>query len=308
VSKYRFKELIDTHHTITIISHINPDADAIGSSLGLYAILKSYGKQVEVANFSKDIPRYLDFLPNFSKIKSRIEYEDSLIITCDSSTIDIVGFDIDGRDIINIDHHQTNEYYGICNIVDRSACATSEVIYNKFVDEFEIGLDSATCLYTALLSDTQHFTTNSVTQDTFTLAMQLMSLGVDHHEVSNNLTLRRSLASIRMLSKALDRLELYRDGTISVVKIDRDMIEQTGAIMSDMVGIADTSHSLATVEISIILIVQDMKTKVSMRSKVDDISAIAKDFNGGGHKYACGFSISTTNLEEVLDKILKKLR
>jgi len=271
-------------------------------------MLKRYGKQVEIANFSKDIPRYLDFLPNFSKIKNKIEYRDSLIIACDSSTIDILGFDIDGRDIINIDHHQTNEYYGICNIVDRSACATSQVIYSELADEFEIGLDSATCLYTALISDTRHFTTNSVTQDTFTLAMQLMSLGVDHHEVSYNLTSRRSLASIRILSKALDGLELYRDGSISVVRIDSDMIEQTGAKMSDMVGVVDISHSLATVEISIVLIVQDIKTKVSMRSKIDDISYIAKDFDGGGHKHACGFSISTTNLEEVLDKILKKLR
>ncbi len=302
-----FKEIIDEYRAITILSHINPDADAIGTSLGLYALLKSYGKRVEIANYSSDIPQHLDFLPNFSKIKSHIDYDDSLVIACDSGSIDRLGFDLKERDILNIDHHQTNNYYGKYNFVDISLCSASQVAYREVRREFSVGADSATCFYTGLLSDTQYFTTSSVNINTFDIALQLMEQGANHYEVTKNLTSRCSLASVRIMAKALDTLELHNNAKIASIKIDDEMILQTGALMSDMVGIVDIARSMATVEVAILLVVQDGKTKVSMRSKTEDISEVAEYFGGGGHVYACGFSLDITNLEEVLDKILKKL-
>lgn len=302
-----FKEIIDSYRAITILSHINPDADAIGTSLGLYALLKSYGKRVEIANYSADIPQHLDFLPNFSKIKSHIDYDDSLVIACDSGSVDRLGFDLNGRDILNIDHHQTNNYYGKYNFVDISLCSASQVAYIEASREFTIEADSATCFYTGLLSDTQHFTTNSVNTDTFDIALQLMEQGANHYEVTRNLTSRRSLASLRIMAKALDTLELHNNAKIASIKIDNEMILETGAKMSDMVGIVDVARSMATVEVAILLVVQEDITKVSMRSKTKDISDVAEYFGGGGHIYACGFSFDITNLEEVLDRILKRL-
>ncbi len=301
------KELIDSYRTITILSHINPDADAIGTSLGIYAILKRYGKLVEVVNYSKDLPKYLDFLPNYTKIKREMGYSESLIIACDCGSIDRLGFDLEGRDIINIDHHKTNSLYGTLNLVDDMLCSASHKAYMEFSQEFDICRDSATCFYTALLSDTQHFTTSGVTQDTFGFAMELMSSGADHREISYNLTYRRSLASVRIAAKALNTLELHHNAQISSIKIDRDMIEDTGAKMRDMVGIADIGRTISTVDVAITLIAQNGKTKVSLRSKRRDLSQIAEEFGGGGHTQACGFTMDITNLEEILDKILKKL-
>ena len=307
MSKNRLKELIDSYHTITILSHIDPDADAIGTTLGIYALLKEYGKRVEVANYSKDLPKYLDFLPNYSKIKREMSYSESLIIACDCGSIDRLGFDLKGREIVNIDHHRTNDHYGSLNFVDERLCSASHKAYIEFSKEFNIGKDSATCFYTALLSDTQHFTTSNVTQETFSFAMELMSSGADHQEVSRNLTYRRSLASIRITAKALDTLELHHNARVSSIKIDRQMLEDTGAKMRDIVGIADLGRTISTVDIAITLISQKSGVKVSLRSKSIDITQIAQEFGGGGHAYACGFSVDITNLEEVLDKILKKL-
>jgi len=301
------KELIDSYKTITIVSHIDPDADAIGTSLGIYTLLKEYGKQVEIVNYSPNLPPHLDFLPNFSKIKSKVEYEKSLIIACDCGSLDRLGFSFTQRDIINIDHHETNEFYGKINIVNPSLASASYVAYQELVQYFTISPEVATCFYTALVSDTQYFTTSNVDKELFIFAMELIQSGADSQKVSFNLNSRKSLASVRILSQALSTLQLHKSATIASVKIDKNMILSTGAKMSDMVGIVDIAGSLTTVEIAIALISQGDSIKVSLRSKTKNLSTIAQYFGGGGHPNSCGFSYASSDIEEVLDKVLKKL-
>ncbi len=301
------KAIIDRYRTITVLSHINPDADALGTSLGIYALLKVYGKQVEIVNYSTDLPQHLDFLPNFSKIKHKIDYMESLIIACDCGSIDRLGFDLSGREIINIDHHQTNQNYGMLNLVDPLLTASSHVAYNALEDKFPVTAEAATCFYTALLSDTRYFTTNNVDEEVFAFAVELMARGADNKQVAFNLTQRRSLASLRMLGKVLDTITLHRDATVASMRAEQDMFTATGAKMSDIEGVVDYARSLVTVEIGILLVQQESYIKVSLRSKSLDISSLAKDFGGGGHKNACGFTIESGNIEEILDKILKKI-
>ena len=301
------KAIIDRHRTVTILSHINPDADALGTSLGIYALLKVYGKQVEIVNYSTDLPQHLDFLPNFSKIKHKIDYAESLVIACDCGSIDRLGFDLNGREIINIDHHQTNQNYGTLNLVDPLLTASSHVAYNALEDKFPVTAEVATCFYTALLSDTRYFTTNNVDEEVFAFAVELMARGADNKQVAFNLTQRRSLASLRMLGKVLDTITLHRDATVASMRAEQDMFTATGAKMSDIEGVVDYARSLVTVEIGILLVQQESYIKVSLRSKSLDISSLAKDFGGGGHTNACGFTIESGNIEEILDKILKKI-
>jgi len=301
------KAIIDRYRTVTVLSHINPDADAIGTSLGIYALLKAYGKQVEIANYSIDLPQHLDFLPNFSKIKHKIDYANSLIIACDCGSIDRLGFDLNGREIINIDHHQTNQNYGTLNLVDPLLTASSHVAYNALEETFPVTAEVATCFYTALLSDTRYFTTSNVDEEVFAFAVELMAHGAEHKKVAFNLTQRRSLASLRMLGKVLDTVTLHRDATVASMKAEQDMFTATGAKMSDIEGIVDYARSLVTVEIGILLVQQESHIKVSLRSKSRDISSLASCFGGGGHRNACGFTIESGNIEEILDKILKKI-
>ena len=230
-----------------------------------------------------------------------------MIIACDCGSIDRLGFDLSGREIINIDHHQTNQNYGTLNLVDPLLTASSHAAYNALEEKFPVTADVATCFYTALLSDTRYFTTNNVDEEVFAFAVELMARGADHKQVAFNLTQRRSLASLRILGKVLDTVALHRNATVASMKADREMIAAAGAKMSDMEGIVDYARSLVTVEIGILLVQQESYIKVSLRSKEKDISSLAEYFGGGGHKNACGFTIESGNIEEILDKILKQI-
>jgi phosphoesterase RecJ-like protein len=301
------QSLLREHDKITIVTHLNPDADTIGTALGIYGILKSIGKQVEVVNYEKRLPLQLDFLPNYSKIKHHIDYENSLIVVCDTSSLDIVGFNLMGRTILNIDHHKSNTQFGLLNIVDSKAVSASQVAYMLFKDDYKITKDIATCFYTALVADTQYFTTNNVSKEIFSLAFELITYGVNIVEVVENVIRRRSLASIRILSSSLNTLQLERDGQVAFLFARKQKMLEAGADILDTVGIIDYGISMATVDIAIILIELENSIRVSMRSKIIDISEIAVLFGGGGHPNAAGFEIKNIKEKELLTMIREEI-
>jgi len=300
--------LIDRYNKITVITHLNPDADTIGTALGIYGLLKNSGKQVEVVNYGKNIPIQLDFLPNYSKIKNQINYDKSLIIACDAGTVERLGFDLRGRDILNIDHHKSNTYFGTVNVVNANAVSASQVAYELFKDEYPINKDIATCFYTALVSDTQYFTTNNVSQDVFDVASEIMSYGVNISTVVHNINQRRSLASLRILSFTLNSLELDCSGRLAFLYASRDKMLEAGADLLDTVGIIDYGISLATVELAVIFIEIDKYIRVSLRSKKLDVSTLAMNFGGGGHYNASGFERENITMVELKILIKKEIK
>jgi len=303
------KEKIDSAKNISILTHLNPDADTIGTGLGIYNLLiKDKTKRVEIVNGSKNIPRYLDFLSGFSKIKNKIDFEDSIIIACDCGSIDRLGFNLEGRDIINIDHHNSNSYYGNLNIIMGDYASASQVAYEVFGSFLTITNLVATCFYTALLSDTRYFTTNSVNKEVFRVANELVALGAKPNEVAFNFTQRRPLSSIRILQRALANIELHCEARVVSSFVTQKDIEESGAKMPDMEGIVDYGRSLVTVEVSIFVIELNDGLRVSLRSKNIDVSSLAKKFGGGGHKVAAGFTTNVSNLEEIIDIIVKNIK
>jgi len=303
-----FEKLLKQHRKITILSHVNPDPDAIGTALGIYCWLKEQGYTVEVVNATADIPMFLDFLPCFSKIKQKIDFEESLIISCDCGSLDRLGFDVGDREIINIDHHATNKQFGKLNIVDKEAVSSSEVAYGLLKYLHPVSKASAIAFYTALVSDTRNFTTNNMQQSTFMLASELSALGVDIAEVSQKMLHRRSLASLRILGLALDSLELREDGQIALLKISQKDIRNTGAKLSDLDGVVDYAKSLATVEIAIMLVERKEDVKVSLRSKRIDVSLLASYFGGGGHHVAGGFERQGSTLDDVSQMLVEQIK
>jgi phosphoesterase RecJ-like protein len=275
--------------------------------LGLYTSLKAYGKRVEVANHSRDLPPYLDFLPHFSKIKHTIDFDDSLIVACDCGSIDRLGFDVQGREIVNIDHHRTNHYFGTVNLVDPLFAASAQVASMVLEEDFPITAEVATCFYAAFLSDTRYFTVPDIGEEALAFAAELIARGADHERVVYNFTQRRSLASIRILARALTGLTLHLEAQVASIRVDREMIHATGAKMSDMEELVDYARSLATVEIGILLVEEESRVRVSLRSKHIDISPIAEHFGGGGHAHACGFTTKEGSLEAILDRILQEI-
>jgi phosphoesterase RecJ-like protein len=299
---------IQSAESVTILSHLNPDADALGTALGIYSLLKkNTDKRIEVVNGSKALPLHLDFLPGFDKIKHQIEYEYSLIISCDCGSIDRLGFNLEKREIINIDHHRSNTEYGNINIIVSDYASSSQVAFELFNKLYSIDADTASCFYAALLSDTRYFTTSSVNQKVFDVASALVNAGAKPDVVAHNFTQRRPLSSFRILEKALKSLTLYEEAQIAILQLTREDIEATGARVPDMEGIVDYAKSLVTVEIALLAMEVEDGIRISLRSKSVDVSQIASAFGGGGHKVAAGFTIKESRLQESIDTILEKI-
>ena len=302
------KVKIDNAESITILSHLNPDADALGTALGIYALLtQDKSKRVEIVNASTALPLHLDFLPYFKKIKHHMDYKNSVIISCDCGSIDRLGFDLFGRDIINIDHHKSNTNYGSINCVVPEYAASSQVAFALFRPFCNVDAKTATCFYTALLSDTRYFTTSSVNEEVFAVAKELVSLGAKPDEIASHFTQRRPLSSLRILEKALASLDLKYEAQIAVLTVTKEDIATTGATIPDMEGIADYARSLATVEIAIFAMELDEGIRISMRSKKVDVSKVALALGGGGHKVAAGFTLTQYSLQTSIDIILNKI-
>ncbi|HEY9190665.1 MAG TPA: bifunctional oligoribonuclease/PAP phosphatase NrnA [Sulfurovum sp.] len=302
------KNKIEQAASITILSHLNPDADTLGTALGLYALFSAEKRfKVEVVNASTALPLYLDFLPHFQKIKHHMDFTDSVILACDCGSIDRLGFDLEGRDIINIDHHQSNTHYGTINVVVPEYASASQVAFALFKPLYPVTADAATCFYTALLSDTRFFTTSSVNEEVFSVAQALLQAGALPDEIARHFTQRRPLSSLRILERALGSLSLYHDARIATLMVTSEDIEATGATVPDMEGIVDYARSLATVEIALFAMELKEGIRISLRSKKVDVSRVAMAFGGGGHKVAAGFTLAQSGLQESIDTILEKI-
>jgi phosphoesterase RecJ-like protein len=303
---------IEAAESITILSHINPDADALGTALGVYHLLSTNyrGKKIEVVNASTALPRYLDFLPHFQKIKHKMNYEKGLVVTCDSGSLDRLGFDVSGRELINIDHHQSNTQYGTINVVLPKLASSSQVAYMLFKELYTIDQPAATCFYTALLSDTRYFTTSSVTAEVLDVAKVFVEAGVDPAYVSQNFTQRKPLSAFRILQRALESLTLHHEAKVASLYVTKEDIAASGATVPDMDGIVDYGKSLATVEIACFVMELEEGLRISLRSKSVDVSSLAKVFGGGGHKVAAGFMVpfsEEVTIDKMIERILKTI-
>jgi len=310
--QYPTKALSDylTHFdTVTILTHINPDADTLGTGLGVYNLLKAdRDRRVEIVNVSADLPNYLDFLPGFERIKKCADFKESLVISCDCGSAARLGVDISGRTVVNIDHHKSNETYGALNVVVPEAASASQVAYRLFEKIMPINKEAATCFYAALFSDTRYFTTDSVNEEVFDVAKALVDLGVKPNEVAYNFTQRRSLASLRILQKALEHLRLHQGAQVASMTVSKQDIKAAGARIPDMEGIVDYARSLATVEIGIFAMELEEGIRVSLRSKNVDVSKLAQIYGGGGHRLAAGFTLKQCKIDETMDTILEKIK
>jgi len=197
--------------------------------------------------------------------------------------------------IINIDHHISNTNFGNINMVDSSAAATGELIYSLIKKlDIEIDKDIATCLYTAISSDTGSFMYDNTTSKTHRIISELLELEIDKNNININLYQNRSIERTMLFIKSLETLNLYFDKKVAVVKVTQKMIQDSGAKMEDTEGIVAFIREMADVEVAILLKeFKEDEIKVSMRSKkAADVAAICDKFGGGGHIRAAGCTIN----------------
>ena len=287
------KKKIDKAKSILILTHKNPDGDAIGSSLAMYIILKSLKKNVDIV--IPDVPLTYSFLPCCDEIKkesSRDNYD--LIICLDCATLKL----LDDRqemfekvdNSIEIDHHSTNSMYCDVNYVDPNSPAAAQVLISIF-DHFKIEItrDIGTCLICGIITDTGGFQYQNTNVDTFVFAASLLKKGVNISDIYKKALNTKTRTAFELERRATERLEFFDDGKIAYTYITNKDIEEVGAITGDYEGIVDVGRTIEGVEVSIFLREQDDGFKGSLRSNYYvNVSDVCSIFGGGGHVHAAG--------------------
>ncbi len=279
-----------------VLIHISPDGDAIGSSLALAHTLISLGKKVDL--FCQDtLPDSYEFLDGVKLFKRSLQPEDwydtSVIVDCsDLERLGSLSVIIkSSAKSLNIDHHITNSYFADINYVDINAAATAEIIY-EIISELAgtIGLSVAEALYTGILTDTGNFSFSNVTSRTHRITADLITRGVNPEKISILVYKNHSLNKIKLWGRAIDSLETDYAGKFAMITITSDMFENNSAKEFDVEGVVNFALDIKGVELAVLI--REMITggvKVSLRSKnFIDVSRLAAQFGGGGHKKAAG--------------------
>lgn len=305
--------LKETKGSILILTHENPDGDALGSAMALYLFLKKKKKDVTVG--CKDhVPHFLDFIPHVDEVVSLPDgrfYDIGIIV--DAAGFYRAGTEVKVAKKIRIDHHVGGEFYGRYDFIDPKAPATASLIYEliRSWDETAIDRDIATCIYVGLATDTGFFRYSNTNEYTFDLAKKLVHYGADPHHVYMMFSERESVNKMKLISKVLDTLTLYEDGLVAGITIFDRFFKETGTTYDDSEGLVNYPRSIEGVEVAFALIEKPEEGvwKVSLRSKKEvDVSKIAERLGGGGHKYASGAKIKTGSYEEALEKLLSEIR
>jgi phosphoesterase RecJ-like protein len=301
---------IEKRDRFLLTSHARPDGDAVGSALACCEILRSLGKQAEVV-LRDGVPRVYQPLPFADKVvqAERVNgnYEAAIILECDSvQRTRLEG--LDNRFLINIDHHATGRPFGHVNWIDPDAVATAEMVYRLArAANALVTPEVATCLYTALLTDTGSFMFGGINEHTFALARELVRAGADPALCARNVYFGHSTAKMRLLGAALSNLQ--REGSLAWIWVTREQMERFGAKEEDCEGLVNYVLSIRDVEVAAFLReLPDGRYRVSLRSKGKvNVAAIAEGFGGGGHECASGFSLAGP-LDAAIARILTQLR
>jgi len=305
-------ELINKSDSIVILTHENPDGDAVGSSMAFYNLLKDMNKTVDIV-MSK-IPSVFSYIKNIDMIQEDTdkEYDLAIILDCASKERICQKSNIFARcrKSICIDHHISNGLYGDINFVDGKSPACCQVVYYLFKDfGVNISLEIAECLMTGILTDTNGFKNDNVNKETFLLTAELFDLGIDFHGLYNKILCKKSTSQHILQKMALERLELFSDGKIAFSYISEEDMANCNAKIGDHEGLVELGRDIIGVEISI-FIREDDGYRVSFRSNGKiDVNKIAAVFGGGGHKMAAGAKINASFKEtkEMLINETKKV-
>jgi bifunctional oligoribonuclease and PAP phosphatase NrnA len=324
-----FKSFISRPRTAVIVTHFKPDADALGSSLGLAGFLKKKGHNVQVITPS-DYPEFLAWMPgnkdvlplsNNSKepeIKAAKLIAAADVIFClDFSSlkrINVLGDFVKNSDAtkVLIDHHLEPESFADFEQWNPTAASTAGLVYELIQDlneEHLITSEIANCLYAGLMTDTGGFRHNNTTQKEFLIASELVGLGANPSEVARQIYDANSLERLRLtgfvLSEKLQTLPEFRTAYIALSEQDLKKFEsQTG----DTEGLVNYGLSITGIRMAVLMYDRKGEIKMSFRS-VGDFSVnefARKHFQGGGHKNAAG-GVSYLTLDETLKKFLALL-
>ena len=297
--------------SVAIACHVNPDADALGSMLGLSNHLRGMGKET-VCSFGNDpfeAPRWAGELPGGDALVPPAGFpkEPPVMVTCDCASLDrlasLAGNAVRAKTLIWIDHHVTNEGLGSIPIVDPDATSTSELVW-RLVRRLggEVSIDTAKCLYAGLVTDTGRFQYEAVRPETLRLAAELREFPFEHTRLVQALYEDSGLPDLQLLSVALRRIRLEEDADLVWTYLTQSDLRAAGLDGGGTDDLIDVVRTAREADVAAVIKQQrDGRFKVSLRSRGDhDVAAVAARFGGGGHRLASGFT-SSKGLAETVD-------
>lgn len=304
------------HDRFLVLSHVNPDGDATGSALAVAQMLRDLGKTFVVIN-EGETPARFSFLPGFEQIRnvsqSPLEESFSAVIAVDCADRSRMGnvehlFAQDVQ-LLNIDHHPTNDEFGTCNVIRTDAAATAEILYDLAVAyHLPFQADLALCLYTGLLTDTGGFRYSNTTPHVMESAASLLKYGVNPGEVAERCLEVITLGHVNILRQALGSLKLSFQNQVASVCVSRQDLAEANADREDAGGLVNYCRNIEGVEVGISFVEAEPNVvKVSLRARsYVNVAEIAKQLGGGGHAKAAGCTLHGS-LDEVRDRVLALL-
>ena len=289
-------ELIETKHKFGITTHIKPDGDGVGSSLGLCWLLRSLGKDAEVIVHG-DVPIAYRTLPGADEIRDvkavDNEYDAVFVIEC--SDLDRPGIaGLDDEFTVNIDHHATSAHFGTINWIDSTASAVGEMIYNlcKAIGG-RISQDIAECVYMALVTDTGSFHFPNTSERTLKVASELIKAGARPSKIGEAVYNNYPWSRIELMRQVLGTVRRDETGRVAMMRQTQTMHDTAGAVDGDNNGFVNIP--LAARDVVAVVYMREVgenQFRASLRSKGDiNVAKVAEKFGGGGHKNASGLSI-----------------
>ncbi len=302
-----------------LTAHEGPDGDALGSLLGMHKVLTQLGKDSVMFMAAKEFPLPIEyrFLPLEEVFhEAPADMADRTVVFLDCGNIDrmpVEWLTSGGNDLINIDHHHDNTCFGDINLVEVGASCTAEIVYDlALLLGAKLTPEIASALYVGLITDTGKFMYENTNAHTHRVAADLIEAGVNVDETYRRLYENVPLEKLRLVSRALEKIQSYCDGRLVLSYITTGDYEATGAGEEMTEGLIDHLRSIDGAMVAVV--VRDLGNrgraarKVSLRSSAGevDVSAVARLHGGGGHKRAAGFS-TDLELEALVEFLVREV-
>jgi len=311
-------DAIRSHDRFLLVTHENPDGDALGSIIATKLALDQLGKDSVMYLYGDaPLPTEYSFMP-LADLRRRLpdDWRERVLIALDCANESRLGPDpeplVGAPLVIDIDHHHDNSRFGGVNLIDPNASSTGEVLRDVFaVLGVELTPDIAEALYIALVTDTGRFQYSNTTAKSLRLAAELVEAGADIHRIFRGVYETVQFAKLKLLARALERAQIYDGGRLVVSYLVRSDFTDIGAAEAYSEGIIDSLRAVEGADMAALIREPPRsdgpKRRISLRSSNDelDVSAIARKSGGGGHRQAAGFS-SDDSVEEITEFIRRE--
>jgi phosphoesterase RecJ-like protein len=304
-------DTLRSHDRFLLVTHENPDGDALGSLLAAKLGLDALGKDAEMYLYGDaPLPTEYSFMPLDGLLRgSPPEIGDRVLVALDCANESRLGPDLalleQASLKVDIDHHHDNSRFGDVNLIVADASSTAEVL-RDVLRELDVALtpEIAEALYIALVTDTGRFQYTNTTPKALRLGAELVEAGADVHRVFQGIYESVEFAKLKLLARALDRAQVYEGGKLVVSHLVRSDFTDLNAPEAYSEGIIDYLRAVEGASMAALIREPPRSDgparRISLRSSDDelDVSAIARLSGGGGHRQAAGFS-SDRSIEEI---------